>query len=594
VTENLDRDAWMQMHAAIWGRQWENGELLRISSATPGRNDFGGRGAVQAGDADGAWSIIERYASRGQQTYLQVAVQNASAITLPEPERGKKVDVASIPALVVDLDVRSGVHSAGDRNPTMDEVDGWLDQYPLGRPTVLLHTGGGLHAWYALDTPVDPVSELGEELRVRHKTWWKAVAAAADRNIDSGVLADVTRVLRPAGTINFKASPLPVAIRELNDIRYTAEQILAALPAIERKTRSARAPKTDRERIAVTARDLSVGERAGYRFALGVSVEDVVGAVFGGEMVSREGLSLPDETGMIPQRDAGRLFVGDSGEQRVTWFSTTVQDGFGLDSQEHSHTSFDVLAHGIGGELGYRKASRLVAAWEGHWDDAGFVLAAQAALSPECRAAFAIETPTAVPLPPAKVAEALPVEATSPAAELPPVDDFEARRAAAFAMLIAPAVEPEPVIAPPKAEAVEPPEPEPAPTLTPEPPVTEPVATTQVPAVPEPLPSVVVETGGGVIRLRASQSRHLNNLLEESPYRGRRVVGTDLIEVGVLGDQPGELIDRLRAAGYPVTVSDRDSAAVGCEVRCYGRRALERVDGEWVCAMHDVRNVQAA
>ena len=405
MSGDLNRDAWLTMHSAVWGAfDWPRGEIIRFSGATPGRDDFGARGHVVATDAEGSWAIIEKLAANGQNVYVQVGAQHASAAGTQG--RGKKVDVAALPALVVDLDVRSGVHSAGDKNPTIEEVDEWLADYPLGRPTLTVHTGGGLHAWYVFDTPLDPVSELGVEVRNRHKQWWKKRAELADRNIDAGVLADITRVLRPAGSLNFKASPLPVFVRERTDNRISASGVLSLLPQLDAAT--ARAVKRAKTPGGAT-RVMKLDEHGAPalvedRFALAVPVSEFCEAVFYAERISSDGISMPDADGMVSDRDAGRLFRGKNNEERVTWFSTTVQPGFGLDSQDHSHSSFNVLAHAIAGveRVGYTKAKKLVAAWEGHWDTDGFVTACQAAVSDVCREAFDMEKPSDVPPPPAR------------------------------------------------------------------------------------------------------------------------------------------------------------------------------------------------
>jgi hypothetical protein len=120
--------------------------------------------------------------------YYGVALRN------PGATRGTKADIAVIPALWTDIDV---VKMGWD----MDRTIAALKSMPV-RPSALVHSGNGLHAYWALKTPI----VLDEDAGIRHeqtvsveKTMKRlAEIVGGDRTFD------ITRVLRVPGTWNTK------------------------------------------------------------------------------------------------------------------------------------------------------------------------------------------------------------------------------------------------------------------------------------------------------------------------------------------------------------------------------------------------------
>lgn len=137
--------------------------------------------------------------------------------------RGTASDVVSFPGLWLDIDVASaGWHKRTDLPPTIDEGRQLLTEFPL-EPTAVIHTGGGLQAWWLFD-------ELQEADRVTPLLdgWaftWQSIAAAHGWHIDS--VFDAARVMRLPGTFNLKgADPLPVTITDVTwDRRYGLDDI---------------------------------------------------------------------------------------------------------------------------------------------------------------------------------------------------------------------------------------------------------------------------------------------------------------------------------------------------------------------------------
>jgi hypothetical protein len=170
--------------------------------------------------------------------------------------RGKGADVIALPALWIDVDFDEGTggnHKArgksGFVHPTeqeaLDLINGMFVE-----PTILVRTGGGFHAWYALDRLLIP-EEF--ELLDRWKEHVISVFRKAERHIDEGPF-DRTRVLRLAGMANrktvipftqpdgtpildpegkqyFEPQSRPVTIHAINpDARYPVEFMQSIIP----------------------------------------------------------------------------------------------------------------------------------------------------------------------------------------------------------------------------------------------------------------------------------------------------------------------------------------------------------------------------
>lgn len=87
------------------------------------------------------------------------------------------------------------------------------------QPTMLVRSGRGLHAYFALDAPLDPHALEQANRRL-------AYALGAD-----AACADAARVLRPPLTLNYKYDPpAPVRIVGFTGSRLAARAVVGALP----------------------------------------------------------------------------------------------------------------------------------------------------------------------------------------------------------------------------------------------------------------------------------------------------------------------------------------------------------------------------
>ena len=119
--------------------------------------------------------------------------------------RGSAATVRACPGVWLDIDFASGDHAKRDLPSTEEHAALILGNLPLS-PTMVVRTGGGLHAYWLLHEPL--VFESGDEREfwARAVCGWnmlaKDISAAHGYQIDS--TWDMSRVLRPAGTVNHK------------------------------------------------------------------------------------------------------------------------------------------------------------------------------------------------------------------------------------------------------------------------------------------------------------------------------------------------------------------------------------------------------
>lgn len=135
-------------------------------------------------------------------------------------QRGTKSNVAYVPGVWVDLDVKEGSFTS------QEEIMSWLDELDL-EPTIICSSGSkGVHAYWRLKW-----DQQGDENLV--DSWWSYLAEkAGERSIDK--LTDITRILRLPGTVRFpkkdegQSKIGSVSILRINhdaDHRYSVEAI---------------------------------------------------------------------------------------------------------------------------------------------------------------------------------------------------------------------------------------------------------------------------------------------------------------------------------------------------------------------------------
>lgn len=153
---------------------------------------------------------------------------------LGEFKRGKNEDVLFLPGVWVEIDLKNGVHAASNL-PEYEDVQGILGTFPL-EPSIIIHSGGGLHCYWLFQEPVQLLSsqntQSAERMLSRFQNVFIRLARAKNLHIDN--TADLARVLRVPGTYNLKADPKPVQAELFEpDRRYSINDLYEAITNIE-------------------------------------------------------------------------------------------------------------------------------------------------------------------------------------------------------------------------------------------------------------------------------------------------------------------------------------------------------------------------
>ena len=141
---------------------------------------------------------------------------------------------SGIVGLYADIDILDAAHKK--RNLPPDEESARSILFTEAQPSVVIHSGGGLQAWWLFKEPwtLDTPEEI-ERAGALSKRWVRALRAnAAAKGWDVDQVGDLTRILRVPGTSNCKVAghKRPVVIREINDRRYNPSDLAEYLDLI--------------------------------------------------------------------------------------------------------------------------------------------------------------------------------------------------------------------------------------------------------------------------------------------------------------------------------------------------------------------------
>ena len=121
-----------------------------------------------------------------------------------EPADGKRGDenvVSYQTAIVVDIDICSDAHK-GDPSLFAADFDKAKSFLPF-TPSLIIHSGYGLHAYYIFNTPIAITDKNRDELKRRNNLLIDVVRQKANGKKIDGV-GDLPRILRTPGTFNYK------------------------------------------------------------------------------------------------------------------------------------------------------------------------------------------------------------------------------------------------------------------------------------------------------------------------------------------------------------------------------------------------------
>ena len=167
-------------------------------------------------------------ANRQKNFYASVALAPA---TLHVARRTKAHQTTAIPALWADVDFRHDVHKEPNLPPSAEAALETLQAMP-DPPTMVIHSGHGLQAYWVLTTPWVFDSPMD---RIKANTltqYWhhriSLVFGAKGWSVDA--THDLSRVMRLPGTTNFKQAPIAVTIVIQDGPRYQKDDLLELIP----------------------------------------------------------------------------------------------------------------------------------------------------------------------------------------------------------------------------------------------------------------------------------------------------------------------------------------------------------------------------
>ncbi|KKK94760.1 hypothetical protein LCGC14_2679610, partial [marine sediment metagenome] len=138
------------------------------------------------------------------------------------PGRGKLKDISAICSLWADIDVAGSEHSKPNLPLSIEEARALLTQIPL-KPSILVHSGGGLHPHWIFKEPwlLDTEAERAAAATLSRRLAGTLRNAAAGGGMDLDNTGALTQVLRPPETLNRKYDPpIKVQALEQTDLRY--------------------------------------------------------------------------------------------------------------------------------------------------------------------------------------------------------------------------------------------------------------------------------------------------------------------------------------------------------------------------------------
>ena len=179
--------------------------------------------------------IAENTNKRIANFYCQIGITEQGKFS--RGNRSKENEITQVPAFYVDLDYGlSGIaHKKKNLPPYKMAVLNMIDRVFL-KPSMIVHSGNGVHAYWILDHPIDipehmPTENAKNINRMIHNLF--AIDSKKNKwHIDS--VFDLTRILRIPGTINRKTDgsstkEIIATIEEDNNIKYSVEEIMAEI-----------------------------------------------------------------------------------------------------------------------------------------------------------------------------------------------------------------------------------------------------------------------------------------------------------------------------------------------------------------------------
>jgi hypothetical protein len=188
----------------------DEGLCISVMSLTPGKRGVPGYTFCETPEyaADTAMKI----AAAGDNAYAGMALVDPKTM---KGKRGTAADARAIVGLWADIDIADPLVQKPGKNPPVNLQEALEIAYGVGvRPSVIVHSGHGLHAHWLFDRPWifqdDDDRRVASDVARNWELTLHQVAHQRGRSLDS--VGDLARVLRIPGTINTKVEIAPTNV----------------------------------------------------------------------------------------------------------------------------------------------------------------------------------------------------------------------------------------------------------------------------------------------------------------------------------------------------------------------------------------------
>jgi len=140
-----------------------------------------------------------------------------------------------VPGVCLDIDLASGVHAAAHLPQTIEEALSLVASSGVPKPTMVVHSGGGLYAYWLFDTPFVIADDVSRERigQFLHSWYAKVKVAFEEAGYTLDKVTDLAHPFRVPGCLNLKTNP-PKPVTRLDDLgsseRWSLEQLEQFLP----------------------------------------------------------------------------------------------------------------------------------------------------------------------------------------------------------------------------------------------------------------------------------------------------------------------------------------------------------------------------
>lgn len=192
--------------------------------------------------------------------------------------RGRVEDVTALTCLWVDIDIESAEGHKGAKRRARDlehalDVVRTIGMHGILKPSILVNSGGGLHAYWTLKEAwvfgEDGTREEADMMLLRWKSFCMGISSGMGVDLDA--VFDMARILRVPGTVNRKYSPprkvecldIDGETMSIDDCmkaarHYNLDEIMNHIPDVAPQELALSGKKADRS--AINARVIQMGD----------------------------------------------------------------------------------------------------------------------------------------------------------------------------------------------------------------------------------------------------------------------------------------------------------------------------------------------